>query len=812
MSSDQPSLEIVESQPRLQFSEAQEAAIACSEPRYTIHAAAGSGKTAVLVERYLREILVHGRSPDQVLAITFSRKAAAEMKGRIVRALREADRTLEAQQAESGPIQTIHSFCERILRENVLAAGLDPEFEILSGAEPSRRLTHALQTALVSPFVISDEVRNLLLDQSGENDFRRSTLIHARLKDQVQHLVETLRSSTAGPDTLAPRYASPEATLVTWTRVLMQANDWEAPLPSDPMEAYLHLEEHLRAKSSTQRSKPKLSDPTEVFMSARLTSGLMSLAIGVWQELEASMMADQAFDFTLLERLAVDLLRRSTDARDRTRQQFRVLLIDEAQDLNPVQYELIEYLGLDRDMMVGDPQQAIYGFRHSDRRLFIHRTQQYPSLHLTTNYRTVPGILAFIDELFREKWQAEYVAMEPHRSPPASLTMASPELSPEDEEDPFGRIATDPFAGVEWWEGKGRLAEEVVGDGVAQLLTEGVPLSDIAVLVRNFVDSQKVYDQLTGRQIPVRIVGGAERFFTRLEIFDLANAIEALVDPYRDYALLATLRSPVAGLSLDSIALLATEKPLFPALVRTQLPIEEDQDRLEVFLDWFVPLSRYADRLPAWEIIAAILNKSPYMESVARLKNGTQMIANVRKLLAIAAADPRMNPDGFAESMREVQRLEHREGEAPAVDHQEAAVTVLNVHKSKGLEFPVVVLANLHSRLQHPNRKGMEVDAPRGIVAVSSESKLKTRIVEELAKAREARERQEEDRLLYVAMTRARDRLCLVQGKGPEQNIPTHYRQLDDLGFGLTANKQKHRVKVRSLSMPFARPQVQSDS
>ena len=127
----------------------QRKAIEANDKQLVVQAGAGAGKTRVLVERFLRHVIEDKYGADEILTITFSRKAAAEMKRRIVTALRDAGRWEDAQIAETGPIQTIHSFCERLLRENSLVAGLDPQFEVLDEVDSVAWLEEALQESLV---------------------------------------------------------------------------------------------------------------------------------------------------------------------------------------------------------------------------------------------------------------------------------------------------------------------------------------------------------------------------------------------------------------------------------------------------------------------------------------------------------------------------------------------------------------------------------------------------------------------------------------------------------------------------------------
>ncbi len=260
-------------------------------------------------------------------------------------------------------------------------------------------------------------------------------------------------------------------------------------------------------------------------------------------------------------------------------------------------------------------------------------------------------------------------------------------------------------------------------------------------------------------EVPSRITGGSERFYTRLEVRDLANTMRALTDPYDDFALLGTLRSPMAGLSLDSIVLLGVQTPVVQHLEAFQAPAPEDQTRLAGFLEWCTPLSRYADRLSAWEVLSEVFARSGYLPALARRPKSDQMLANVRKLLMLAAQEPELGPREFAENIHEIQNLRHQEGDAPADDDDAELVKIMTIHKAKGLEWPVVVVPQNDKSIGARAREVM-VDPRSGLVAtkfgagVSMAHKL-------LKDVKKRREDEEEKRILYVALTRAKKRLCI---------------------------------------------------
>jgi ATP-dependent exoDNAse (exonuclease V) beta subunit len=488
----------------------------------------------------------------------------------------------------------------------------------------------------------------------------------------------------------------------------------------------------------------KKTKPGSDIAAAQQVSGLMHLALDVWDWLEAEMERRQEFDFTYLEAKAVQLVEKCPDVIDKLRTRYRAVLIDEAQDVNPVQYRLIDSLGLSSEMMVGDPQQSIYGFRQADRELFINRASELPSLQLSKNHRSDEGILRFVDHLFGQLWAAEYMPMLGIKA---------------SEDDPFGEDPGGDFDGVEFWPMPG-VDRGGTALRVQELISDGWRAGQIAVLTRKNEFAHQVASLLTDLGIDTRIVGGSERFFTRLEVRDLANVLTTLADPTSDFALIAVLMSPFVGVTLDTAVLLAKAKPVADALDGFVSPLEEDNSKLEVFKSWFFGLQKYADRLPAWETISAVLNRSPYLESIALRPNAQQTLANVRKLLSMATQLPELGPMAFADRIREIRELRHKEGDAPTVDDDADAVTLMTIHKAKGLEFDVVVLPETHVALT-PRGREIMVNARSGVITTKFGHEASFYHNWQEAQFKD-REREESLRLLYVAMTRARKRLCLA--------------------------------------------------
>lgn len=769
----------------------QRTVIESQHPHLMITASAGSGKTGVLVEKFLR-LVREGRQPDEILTITFTRKAAAEMKRRIVSRLLESGNSHAAQIAETGPIQTLHGFCERVLRENSVAAGLDPEFEILDGGESRRMLARAVAEALSVGFEDPDDepVIELIRTLAGRSGGRRGALDspHQVLIRSVETIVDKFRGSRIGVEELEQMGTSPKALAASWVAAAGSVLPPEvAALWAEPGTTVNQLASACK-QAGIQRPNWLMPLDDSVDVAAEHTCALLQLAARTWRRLERDMIRSHRLDFVLLERLAVDLVTSSAEVKLRLAQQYPVVFVDEAQDLNPMQYRLLGSLEGAARMLVGDEQQSIYAFRLADVELFRNHPAEtgVAPLALTRNFRSDTGILAFVDTLFGTMW---------------------PSYKPMADTDNVHVLAGAPrpsFDGVELWPMEHRDTIGVamrVRSLVQDVVREGGRAGDICVLVRQSQFGIDLLRRLQRMGVLARLAGGTERYFTRMEVRDVANMLRALVDPGDDFSLLASLRSPFVDLSLDGIVMLAANREAGPNVYhRLRLvPLGvADQAKIEAFGAWFDPLSRSADRMCAADVIAELFAVTPYLERLARRANGPQLLANSRKLLSLAAGRPEEGPVEFAERVRETQGLGHKEGEAPIDDEGADSVQIMTIHKAKGLEFPVVVIPETHGRTAKRFNRDVRVDArvPMVTTAFAGSRSPISLFMEERESLRDL---EEEWRVLYVALTRAEHRLCVVIDP---RNRPDTFAGAIAKAIGFKADAPPPGVRLREECSP----------
>jgi ATP-dependent helicase/nuclease subunit A len=712
---------------------------------FSVLASAGSGKTYVVTERYLRIVEEKLASPSQILAITFTRKAAAEMKRRIVDRLRGRDLLDEAQEAETGPIQTIHSFCERILRENAIACGLDPKFEIVSSGEGSRLRRLAIQKAITLAEIEDEDVAFFLQSLVGQRDGTKSSS-YSEIEKVVERLMDKLRSSdhtqthfdslfSSATEYIQNTHQELLKTLPTVVQVEVASGfgAWDV-IARDVLKQNRQL-------SRFPWLKTPISKEAEA-RGARLVCGLARLALSAWSLYEASLRERQVLDFNQLERKAVAMLEDNPSVRRRIQLQYRYVMVDEAQDLNPIQFRIFGAVEASSKVLIGDDKQSIYLFRQADVEKFRSYSKSNARL-LSENFRSEKSIQRFVDDVFGNVFGELYAPMQP-------LRLDTP----------------TPYDAVEVW----KLTAAKHWRELAQLLIQNPMNGSTAILVRENKTISDIESALRQVGIGTRTMGGKSDFYANLEIRDLANLLNALIDPSDEYALLATLRSPVVGVTLDTTILLsASEGGVRSNLYSFVAPYPEDQRKLEAFTKWFSPLSLTADRYTAWEVISKVLAESQLLPNLAKRLDSHRKILNVRKLLVIATQTPSASVREFAEMLGEIRSLNHQEGDAPLDDDRDDLIVIGTVHRAKGLEWDNVIVAD-GMTYSVKAKSEPAIDSHSGWVGYKHKSSL-SYVAQYLQEKQKQGELEELKRLEYVALTRAKKRLVLVSWLEGNKNL-----------------------------------------
>jgi ATP-dependent exoDNAse (exonuclease V) beta subunit len=740
-----------------------------------VSAGAGTGKTSVLVERYVRAVCERGVDVESILVITYTRKAAGELRGRIRTALRDRGRPDLARELDGAWISTIHGFCNRLLRTYPFAAGLDPRFRELDEAGAAVLRGEAFDRALDGFCATGEPERMRLLATYRTDGLRRMlTGVFETLRSAGRELVLELgeRPSLAGAAAAlgaeATRLAADESATATQRRNAIEtvrALDAGAT-PERLVDLSAFACRGARAASFEQARKAAERAALEELAAADRAL-LQELLERFAAEYTAAKRRESVVDFEDLQLAARDLLRADEAVREELRLRFRMIMVDEFQDTNRLQCELVELVAhpeMTEVFTVGDEFQSIYGFRHADLEVFRERRAQAPSLlALTRNYRSRPQVLSAVNHLFGDAFGDDYQPLA------ASAEFSDPVFG-----HPVELLVTDKasFAesGEHWRTGEAkriaRRVRELVDSGEADP-------GEIVVLFAAGTDAERYEEALRRVGLPTYRATG-RGYFGQQQVVDLLAYLRLLHNRYDDVALTTVLASPFVGVSNDSLVLLrrnAPRRPLFTALERG-LPeglASADQRLLRAFLQRYERLVRASQRLGLEGLCERIVCEHDYDLAVLALWDGSRRFANLRKLGRLAGDYESIRGAdlaGFVRFVREQGALGARELEAVAVEEGGGAIRLLTIHAAKGLEFKVVIVADA----------GRDIAGPRGpdeIVALS-DGRFGFRMVhptrgdrhpvfdfEEVREAERDQERAERLRLYYVAMTRAVDRLIV---------------------------------------------------
>ncbi|HEY1450637.1 MAG TPA: UvrD-helicase domain-containing protein [Solirubrobacteraceae bacterium] len=713
--------------------EQEQATARRSEP-LLVSAAAGSGKTSVLVERFVRAVREDGVAPARILAITFTERAAGELRERVRARLLQLGERQAARDTEAAFVGTFHGFCARLLRAHPLDVELDPDFVVLEESSSGRLRNRAFETAL----------RELLAEPRSE----LTDLLAAYSVERVRTMVEQVYLELRSRGQHRPRLPPP----------------------------------HVAGDAS--------DDDREAADVCRLLDELLERFGLVYERIKR---ARSSVDFDDLELLAQGLLLERAAVRTAWAERFELLMVDEFQDTNARQLAILRALDRENLFTVGDELQSIYGFRHADVSLFRARRaelqQRDGSLSLTHNFRSRAELLDVINGVFVERFADPPTLVAGREDSVPDEGVAAVELLVTDasgweqDEQRSAAIAAGLPAAQPWRQAEARMlaqrVQELVRSGRAQA-------GEIVVLLRASGDLE-VFEralQLCG----LRTLAAVGTFWGHQQITDLVAYLRALTNPLDEEALYGVLASPLGGCSRDCLALLAGGArqsrvgvwELAETLVAdldtadgdtaggelgTSLA-PDDHRALATVVGLLARERRSISGHQIASLIERAIDASGYRGHVLALEWGERRLANVHKLLRLARDfEAREGRDlrAFLDHVEYLQGTAAIEPDAPVEGTEPDAVRLMTVHAAKGLEFPVVCLADL-GRQPNARTPDLLVDGSRmGVRLMRLDGAASTPALDydELSAERRAGEAAEEDRILYVAMTRARELLVL---------------------------------------------------
>jgi ATP-dependent exoDNAse (exonuclease V) beta subunit len=690
----------------------QELAVARRSEPLMLSAAAGSGKTSVLAERFARAVREDGLRPSQILALTFTERAAGELRARVRERLLELGDRAAARDTEAAFVGTFHGFCARLLRAHALAAAVEPGFAILDDGLAARLAEQAFAQALTG-FVAREGAVDLLAAYSVE---------------RVRTIV---------------------------------------------LQAYAELRSRGQRRPRLPAANPR-DDGAEEQAAARACVLLDQMLALFGDSYERAKRERAALDFDDLELLARELLLGNERVRAEWSERFALLMVDEFQDTNPRQLAILQALEHGNLFTVGDELQAIYGFRHADVELFRGRrerlAQRGGALKLTHNFRGRAPLLEVVNAAFAGRFQGYEPlvagrAEECHDDARVELLLTDTRGW-----DPLaGSLAAGLPHAHPWRAAEARL----LAARVSELVEAGeVRPGEVAVLARAGGDLQ-VFERAL-QQRGLRTLAAIGDFWARQQVRDLVAYLRALANPLDEEALYGALASPLAGCSLDSLALVAraardARRPAWE-LTREAVAVAglhgEERDRLVAFCAWLERERRELPRHTLAALLERALSLRGYEQHVLGLQWGARRLANVHKLLRVArrfeAADGR-DLRAFLDHVAFLEAAGKAEPDAPVEGQDPDAVRLMTTHVAKGLEFGTVCVVDL-GRQPNTQTPALLLDGERvglRLVQLGGAGSTPALDYAELCEQRRRREAEEEDRILYVAMTRARERLLL---------------------------------------------------
>jgi ATP-dependent helicase/nuclease subunit A len=766
-----------------------------------VSAGAGTGKTTVIVERFCKAVCERGLDVDSLLVITYTERAAGELRGRIRRRLHELGRHDLERELDSAWISTIHGFCRRLLKAHPFAAGIDPRFRVLDDSQGRVLRGEAFRAAL-EEFCGDDEARLRLLASYGGRRLRRMlTGVH-----------ETLRSS--GLELRIDPREEPQL-----SDRLEELREYARAAGDERAIRYLetsHLPEELLDLSDL--ASPELDEPRRAVEAAALEA----LAARDREQLQELLLAydaayreakdrESALDFEDLQLLARELLQQHPEIRERESWRFRSIMVDEFQDTNRLQCELVDLLAHDDSeiFFVGDEFQSIYRFRHADVEVFRERRESVGGvLALTQNYRSRPEVLSVINHLFAADFGESFQPLV------AAGRFADPAFGPAVE-----LLVTDKESyagtGVHWRKAEAQHIAQRTRDLVEA--GEAAP-GEIVLLFAAGTDARIYEEELRAVGLPTFRATGRD-YYHQQQVVDLLAYLRLLHNRYDDEALVAVLASPFVGVSNDALMLLrrnAPKRPLYCGLEK-ELPeglSERDMRLFQAFRQRYDRLAAQASSLSLERLCERIVAEHDYDLAVLAQWDGRRRYANLRKLARLARSYEELRgPDvqGFVHFVAEQDAVGASELEAVAEEEGTDVIRLLTIHSAKGLEFKVVVVADAGRDRARPDADEILClpDGRLGFRVADPETgkRLTTAEYESVKAAEQAAEEAERRRLYYVAMTRAIDRLIVsgaVGERGPDERTPIGWvldrLDVDELGAAEAAaeiERDGARVLVR---------------
>ncbi|MBS3908213.1 MAG: UvrD-helicase domain-containing protein [Actinobacteria bacterium] len=711
----------------------QARAIAMRKGNIFVSAAAGSGKTRAMTERFAEAIIKDHTPIDRILTITFTNEAASQLQQKIRNRLAEAGMVEESRMVPDAYISTIHSFCARILRAYPFAAGLDPRFTVLEEVAAKTLGREAIDEA-IDEFANADEERLGFVYQAGKT----------ALAEQVIKLHETLRSAgylnpaegmpantthphgKTGINALIDEFkgeiahilanASRDSNLTTYPAnfdIVEDLLDYLDVHGYDPRPGLgVSFKLNLRAGISKKvfGSIKQLIDTIDEQLAEDLAyhyqlyyTELLSLYAQGFKDKKERL---SGLDFEDLQLHVKNLFERHPDIKENYRSRFDLIMVDEFQDTNRLQCAIVDLIANDNRFTVGDEFQSIYLFRNADVSVFRGLRdntigENAEVISFPTNFRSRENILRFINRIGTSErfFGPDHLALKPGRET-ASFNR--------DQENIVELAIVD-----ETWKNDGaknaispaQAEARFIARRIEEILAEGVyKHNDIAILILKRTNLRHIEDALKLYGVDYYTVGGVG-YYEADETSEIKDILSVLVNPYGDLSLIGALRGPCVRLSDDALYVLrkaagqinGCDAPLWHGVRNGVALPAPDMTKLDAFRETLRELRRRATHMRLSSLIELTVESLGYdLCALMRDHNAGRRYSNIRKFMRLADSYEDVHgPDlaGFVDYLKLQKTLSGKEGEAAFADEDIGAVRIMTVHAAKGLQFPVVFLA-----------------------------------------------------------------------------------------------------------------------
>lgn len=854
-----------------------------------VAAAAGSGKTAVLVERIIHKIIDEKMDIDKILVVTFTNAAASEMRERILEAiykkLEENPENVHLQRQvillNKASICTIHSFCLDIIHNHFYEIDLPSNFKIADTAEmdllkqevlddlfeqkytendkdfiellenyTNYRGDEALQELVLkiykfiqsSPFPIKWLQEKLELLKIEDKDISQTIwgdLIIQAVEDDIQESImqlETVKSKMALYPEMTKFYQKICEDLII-LKDLQNYNSWDElyikllnfnfsnwpvdkkvtnDLKEDSKEIRDKVKKHIKEKTAKLLSCSQEQEVKDLKIITPILEKLANLIIEFTKNFAEKKKEKNCIDFNDIEHFALKILldenNNPTEVAKKYKEKFKEIAIDEYQDSNLVQEAILTSISKGNNIfMVGDVKQSIYKFRQARPELFLQKYDEYKNkeektqednlkIQLFRNFRSRQNILNITNLVFESIMSKELGDINYNENEYLNYGANYPE--PEEIKNYAGIAELDiidlkedesitAFEGEEDEEEQERVEDDVleakfVANKIQELLNSDYMVfdkkqgykkirpKDIVILLRATSNLSPIYEkELSDLELPV-FSDTSGTYLDTVEIQTILSVLKIIDNPLQDIPLVVVLRSSICNFTdNDLITIRLTDRNcnFYEALIKTRLICDGDlKNKIESFLEKLEKWKSISQYMPLDEFIWQIYLDTGYYQYVGLLPNGAMRQANLKTLFEKAKQYEKASFKGLFNFIQFIDKLKKQNGDlasAKLIGENEDVIRIMSIHKSKGLEFPVVFLCNSHKKFNMQDLNDiilLHQDIGFGPTIMDTTKKIKySSIAKDAIKLKMKQETlSEEQRILYVALTRAKEKLYIT--------------------------------------------------